>query len=419
MCDKDARAAGKARYSTQGSVAVLVALTLTMLIGFTALGTEIVYALFKQRQMQATASSAALAGATASMTGYPVPYTIEAYAVAATMGFTSGTGGTTVTINHPPLSGNYTASAIAVEVIVAQPQSLPLSELFFAGPWNISARAVATEGNSASDCVLELDGSSAGAVTIDNGATVNLNQCGLAVSATGSGALTVVHGATLTAASVTVSGTDTVNNGGAIHATNGVQTSKPAVANPYSSSVVPSDAGCATYTNKSQSLSPGVYCGMAIGNGVTVTMSPGVYVINGSSGGEFSVSGGSKLSGTGVTIVLTGSGSNYATVSISNGARVTLSAPTTGATAGLVFFADPNSPSSPGSSFAGGSEMTLTGALYFPSQTVSYSNAASTSSTCTQLVAWHVSFVGGSAFDSTCASAGTSTIGATPSLLVE
>jgi hypothetical protein len=148
-------------------------------------------------------------------------------------------------------------------------------------------------------------------------------------------------------------------------------------------------------------------------------MSAGVYVIAGNSNGGFTVAGGSQVTGTGVTIVLTGSGSNYATANINNGATVNLSAPSTGATAGLVFFADPNSPSTPGSTFGGGSQMTLTGALYFPSQTVNYQNGTNTTATCTQLIAWLIVFQGGASFNSNCANTGVGTIGASPSKLVE
>jgi hypothetical protein len=405
--------------SNQGSVAIIVAIMLIMLAGFSALGTEVVYAMFKQRQMESTASSAALAGAVALMTGHPADFTIETRAIATTAGFTTGTAGVTVTINHPPLSGPNTGNTSAVEVIVAQPQTLPLSSLFVSGPWNVTGRAVATAGNGASDCVLALDPNSATGVSISNGASITLSQCGLGVNATGSSALSVTGGATLTAKSVSVSGMDTVNGGGTINATNGVKTSQPVVADPYSGTPIPSDAACMTYTNKTQTLSPGVYCGISIGNGANVVMSAGVYVIAGNSNGGFSVAGGSQVSGTGVTVVLTGSGSNYATASITNGATVNLSAPTTGSTKGLVFFADPNSPSTPGSTFGGGSQMTLTGALYFPSQTVNYQNGTSTSATCTQLIAWLIVFQGGASFNSNCANTGVGTIGASTSKLVE
>jgi hypothetical protein len=386
-----------------------------MLIGFSALGTEVVFVLFKQRQMTSTASSAALAGATALMTGHPVNFAAESQAAAATAGFTNGAASVTVTVNHPPLSGIHAGNASAVEVIVGQPQTLPLSSLFVAGPWNVSGRAVALEGNSASDCVLALDTSVTTAFSMSNGAQVSLNQCGLAVNANGSSALSVIGGAILNAKSVSVSGSTNVTGGGTINATNGVKTSQSAVANPYASTVVPTASGCAAYTNKSQTLSPGTYCGLTINNGVTVSMNPGVYIIK---GGTFSVQSGT-LSGTGVTIALTGSGSNYAVVSIANNATVSLSAPTTGGTAGLVFFADPNSPNTSVSSFQGGAQESLTGALYFPSQTVQYSNGTSTTATCTQLIAWHMQFTGGASFNSSCANTGVGTVGGSPSQLVE
>ena len=52
----------------------------------------------------------------------------------------------------------------------------------------------------------------------------------------------------------------------------------------------------------------------------------------------------------------------------------------------------------------------MTGALYFPKQTVSYSNGTTTSS-CTQLLAYDITFVGGSVFNSNCGTAGVKSIG--------
>jgi hypothetical protein len=396
-----------------------------MVIGFVALGTQVAYALLLHRQMQATASAAAMGGATALMTGRPSPLTREEYAEASAAGFANGVGGVTVTINNPPLSGNYTTNSSAVEVIISEPLTLSLPSLFYSGTWAVSARAVATAGSSGSYCALELDTSSSAGVSINNGASVALNQCGLGVNATGSAALTVTGGATLSAKSVSIGGGDTVNNGGSITPTTVVKTGQTAVSNPYSSEVVPTFTGCnygalpsSPYTVlgwQNPTLSPGVYCGgLSMGNGGAVTMNPGVYIID---GGSFSVGGINSLSGTGVTVVLTGSGSNYATANIANGVAVTLSAPTTGAMAGLVFFADPNSSGT--STFAGGASETLTGALYLPSQTVNYSNGTASTAACTQLVAWHLQFTGGASFNSNCASAGTKGIGSSPSLLVE
>jgi hypothetical protein len=109
--------------------------------------------------------------------------------------------------------------------------------------------------------------------------------------------------------------------------------------------------------------------------------------------------------------VLTGSGSDYATAAIGNGATVTLSAPTTGAMAGLLFFQDPSAPATGTNTIGGGSVVTLTGALYFPSQTVIYANGTSSTATCTQLVAWQIEFQGGATFNSNCANTGVTSIG--------
>jgi hypothetical protein len=410
----------KPDHSRRGGVAIFLAITLTMLIGFSALGTEIVYLLYKQRQMQATASAAAFAGAVALMTGYPVAPATEAKAVATNAGFTNGANNVTVTVNNPPATGPNSSLSTAVEVIITQPQILPLSALFYAGSWVVSGRAVATAGNAANYCVLELNRAAAGAVSLTNGASLKLTSCGIAVNSTASPALTV-SGATINATWVSVSGT--ISGSANITSTNPIKTLQPAVANPYASVAVPTYSGC-TYTSvyenggTNPTANPGTYCGsgLTMGGGGTVKMNPGTYIIN---GGSFGVQGGVTLTGTNVTVVLTGSGSTYATVTISNGANVTLTAPTSGALKGLVFFGDPAAPASNTNSFTGGANMILTGAVYFPSESVTYQNGTSTTSTCTQLIAWQMSFTGGSSFNNSCSLTGITAAGGSSSELVE
>lgn len=425
MVDPVVVAARKFWRSRRGSVAILFGVMLTVLIGFVALGTEVGYAMYKQRQMQSAASAAAISGATAYMTGYPTDPTVEARAVAAAGGFVNGVSSATVTVNRPPLNGSYAGVASAVEVIVGQPQTLPMSGIFITSPWTVNARAVATVGSSASDCVLQLDASSTASLSVSNGATIALNQCGLAVNANGANALTVAYGSKITARSVTVVGQIT-DPGSGITVTNGKNSLQSAVTNPYSGTATPVASTCQSQITgnpphvlgyQNPTVAAGTYCGgLTIDSGGSVTMSPGVYIIN---GGTFSVQGGTTVTGTGVTIVLTGSGSNYANASVGNGTAVTLSAPTTGATAGLVFLQDPKAPTSGSSSFQGGSTLQLTGALYFPTQTVLYANGASAGSTCTQLIAYDIQFAGGASFNSNCANTGVQTIGASPSRLVE
>jgi hypothetical protein len=266
--------------------------------------------------------------------------------------------------------------------------------------------------------VLALDPASTVDIQITNGGTVDLNQCGVAVNGDGPCALTVT-GATLTAKAVSVSGSTCLTNGGTISSTNGVKTQQPAVADPYSGTPAPALGGCTPYNqNATQTLSHGTYCGFTLYSGTT-TLNPGVYVID---GGYFTVSN-ATLTGTGVTIILTGTGSNYAALSFSNAATVNLTAPTTGTYAGIAIFQVPAAPvktiATTANSIVGGTHVTLTGVLYFPSQALLYSNGATTSSTCTQVVAWQLSWQGGATLNSNCAGTGVSTIGTSPSQLVE
>jgi len=397
----------------------MIALALPVMIGMVALGTEIGFLLYKQRQMQVVADAAALGGATALQTGHPA-LAVEAEGISGFLGLVNGTAGVTVTVNNPPLTGPRVSNASAVEVIISQPQTLSMVTLFTSGAFSVGARAVATAG-AGSFCVLQLGGSSTG-FSISNGATANLTQCGLAVDSSGATALSLTGGAVLNATSVSVVGSASINNGASVNPSSGLKTSQPSVADPYADVAMPTFSGCAGGTGKSygygtSTMSPGVYCnGVSFGNAANVTMNPGVYFIN---QGSFNVGGGVQLTGTNVTIVLTSStGSNYATVTIGNGATVSLSAPTSGATAGIVFFGDRNAPLSDTNVFTGGVAVTINGALYFPSQTMNFQNGSSNTSACTQLIAGAIQLTGGSQFQNNCPT-GVAAIGGSASTLVE
>lgn len=405
----------------RGSVAVMIALALPVLIGLVALGTEITLLLFKQRQMQSAADGAALGAATALQSGHPAPG-VEARAIAGYLGFVDGAGGVTITVNTPPLSGPQQGSSGAVEVIIAQPQALSLVTLFYSGTFNVGARAVAIIG-SGSYCVLQLG--NGGNVRIGNGAVANLNQCGLAVNGSDSQALLVNGGANLNAQSVSVVGGASVNNGGSINPSSALKTSQAPVADPYAGVAIPAYSGCgqgnglnlSAWKSTPYALSPGVYCnGLSVSNGNSATLAPGVYIID---RGTFSFTG-ANLTGTGVTIVLTSStGSNYASFVISNGATATLSAPTSGATAGLIFYGDRRAPTSTSSNFAGGAALNFTGAIYLPTETLTWDNGSgNNASTCTELIAGKITLQGGASFQVNCP-AGVAAIGATSSDLVE
>jgi hypothetical protein len=136
--------------------------------------------------------------------------------------------------------------------------------------------------------------------------------------------------------------------------------------------------------------------------------------------GSLSVKGGATLTGTGVTLVFTSStGSSYATANINGGATINLTAPTTGSTAGIVFFGDRNMPVGTSFSFEGGASQAFGGALYLPKGAVSFAGGSNTGNACTQLVADTITFSGNSNFAINCAGYGTKPLGSGLAKLVE
>jgi len=124
---------------------------------------------------------------------------------------------------------------------------------------------------------------------------------------------------------------------------------------------------------------------------MAVNLSAGLYYIN---GGEVNINSGS-VTGTGVMFYL----ANGAYVSIQNGATVNLSAPTatnstTGVYEGILFFQQRNYSGQTASTFAGGSNTTITGSIYMPNSEVIFDNGSAESSTMA-LIANSVNFEGG------------------------
>ncbi len=115
----------------------------------------------------------------------------------------------------------------------------------------------------------------------------------------------------------------------------------------------------------------GVYCGgLKVGNtgGATFTMS-GPYIM---AGGGFTFNSQASISGSGVTIYNTsgpnsgvpGCASAFAPFTISGQANVTLSAPTSGALAGVLIFQDRSITNASNNQINGGATTNLSGAIY-------------------------------------------------------
>lgn len=404
-----------------GSYAIVTAVLFPVLIGFVAFGTDVGVWFLKHQSLQTAADSAALSAANALESGNS-DIALVAQAVSGKYGFVAGTNGTTVTVNKPPKSGSYQDSSNAIEVILKTAQPRYFSSIFNNQPLTIAARAVAREGSPGGGCVLSLDRTASGAATLQGSASVNLTNCALYDDSNSSSALTTGGTGSIQAlATYVVGGVSSTAN---IATTQGVITDAAVVGDPYAKESPPSVPGPCQHFNPNDSILPNtLYCNIKVGANQTVTLSPGIYYIDVGSGGSFKVDGQGTVTGTGVTLVLTsstGSWPNNANpVSISGGATVSITAPTSGPTAGIALFADRSMPLGTPLSIAGGASQYFGGAVYAPTAAVSYAGGSSSGTGCTQIIGDTVNFVGNSSLTVDCSGAGTKNLGVSVSELIE
>lgn len=369
----------------RGQVLVMTALCLSLLMGFTALAVDVGLLLRDKRIMQIAADAGAVNGA-AELT--PGDWDAAALAASAQNGFTNGVNGTTVTVNNPPLHGAYAASTDYVEVIVSQSEPVFFMKVFGFGAMNVRARAVATNVPSPA-CIYTLSSAAAGSsdspvggIYVTGSADLDLPSCGIIDDGTGSDAIHVTGGATLTAASIGVVGNDTVHTGGVLTpspVTGIANVSDPLAgkvspppASDYSSGCTSASYGTGTYTIGPSSPSGYVcYSSLSVSKGSpTINLNPGLYIFNGSGG--LDIASGTILNGTGVTFYFV----NGASFTFSNGATANLSAPTSGAYSGLLFYEDPTD--SAADSFVGGSTEGVDGIFYLPGANLTLANGTAT-----------------------------------------
>ena len=122
-----------------------------------------------------------------------------------------------------------------------------------------------------------------------------------------------------------------------------------------------------------------------------MTFSPGTYVL---AGGGLSVTGSSTLSGTGVTFYDTTGLGGYQPIDLTGSETANLSAPTSSAMEGILFFQDRwIARGSAGATITGSMSSTFDGAVYFPTTALTYTGSSS-SSGYTFLIADTITFTG-------------------------
>jgi putative Flp pilus-assembly TadE/G-like protein len=398
---------------TSGNVAVIFAFTLPIVVGGAGLGVETSFWYYSSLKLQAVADAAAYAGALEKVAGSDNPTIIAASKLSATTNGFPAAG--TIQVNTPPASGPNTANK-AVEVIVQQNLDRYFTAIFNSAPVPEKARAVARITDASKACVLALNKTAAQAALFSGNTTVNLTGCSVMSDSIASDAIKTQGSATLKADCLITVGGMVLSNPVTTTCTSNITQALPA-SDPFSSLPTPAATNPCKNVNgnkSSQTLQAGTYCsGMDLkGN---VALSSGTYVVQGS----FKINANAVVTCaapcTGVTIFMSGSN----TVSMNGTATVTLSAPTSGAYSGVLFYGDRTGTAAQ-STFNGTASSLLTGAIYFPKQQVNYLGNFSGNGGCTQVVADTIQWSGSTTIKQNCTSLGMKDIPATQSVqLVE
>jgi Flp pilus assembly protein TadG len=132
-------------------------------------------------------------------------------------------------------------------------------------------------------------------------------------------------------------------------------------------------------------------------------------------GGGFDMTLG-HLTGTDVTIALTGGAagnidsSDYANFNYNGASGITLTAPTTGPTAGIAIFQDRAATSRNANTFFGNTSGNITGAIYTPNQPINFLGIGLMNSRCLQMIASHITIAGIIYMNDDCDGTGTAPI---------
>jgi len=404
----------------RGQTAIMFTLAIVPLFGMLGLVVDMGWAYYRKQAAQAAADAAAGAAAeaayatnnsptcaTAHVTCYTTEYTCPA-SPATTPADNIGNGCLYAKANGFVSSGNQkvtfqsgvgsapTAAGVTISYWVIARVSEDIPQLFSAvlgfPKTSITARATTgTRQASSGGCVITLDPTADNSLSISGTAALT-SGCGVFVNSSSSSAINTNGGGTITTSGTAK--TQIVGNcNGCGNISPAAQTGVAHMTDPFADLTPPSSSGCDDTANPvnlgshdTRTISPGVFCsGLNAGAQSTLKLNPGVYVVK----NGVSIGAQASMSGTGVTIYIQSGG-----VTMTGGATVSLTAPTTGSWQGILFYQDRADTTD--SNLVGGSGQLMNGVLYFPDNHLTYTGGTAVNATQTTIVSKTLSMVGNS-----------------------
>ena len=392
----------------RGNALIIAGAALPLIIGAAGLATDTVQWALWKRQLQRAADSAALAGVYAEAQGNAVStcsnYTSSTFSQPVGWDVRKNNKAwptTSCTVQNPPTTGSYTGDNKAVRVSLSVQQILPFSGFFVSTAPTITAAATATLQQTGSYCLVALKNTNVASITVGGSSAVNLG-CGAISNSTSSTSAVSSNGNAYTFNASPVAAAGNVPSDLLSHGASNLQPYHIPEADPFAgkySTDIPAGVTCGNFQSHTsggngnnsgpQHLSPGCYTQFSPSGNNSYVMDPGVYYLNNT---DFSPGGTVTLTGTGVTIILTGT--SPGSVSLSGNQTIQLSAPTTGAYAKMLFIQAGNASTDNLNKINGTSGSYFDGAMYFPNGKAQFNGTSGAMTQCAMVVADLVDFTG-------------------------
>jgi Flp pilus assembly protein TadG len=372
----------------RGNALIIAGASLPLLVGAAGLGSDTIQWVLWKRELQRAADSAALAGAYAQLQTASVSDAVNAH-----MGDNNHTGIALKSgypqIGYPPDTVNYKK---AVQVTLAVQRTLGFSSMFLSTAPTITATATAALVNSGSYCVVGLNSTTAASITIGGSASVSMG-CGAISDSTSATASVGTNGGTYNFTASPVAGVGGMPT--SINGATDIQAHQSALPDPYAGKYSTSISGMTCnkqITGAASALTPGCYKSFKFTGNTNYTLAPGVYYLDST---DFDVQGTGSITGTGVTIILTGA--TPGNITTNGNSLIKLTAPTTGSYANMLFISN----GSGLQKINGNNGSFYDGAMYFPNGTAQFLGSSSGMFNCAMVVANFVDFSGNASIQNT------------------
>ena len=358
-----------------GNIAIIAGLLMVPMMVATGGVVDMVYAVNKQNTLQQAADAAALAASRAevgerqSVAETTFDANLQDRISDAELDVASnGDGSVTVTATLTYQTAFVSLVGISSwPIVVASTAITDMTE-----DTEVTTTTTQTVSSYATACMLAKASSGGNALLVNSPANVDGADCEVHVRSSSNDAFMFNSGTVFDAARFCIKGTATVRGTTDGQIVTGCNAATDTIAGTLP---VPSVSACTfnNYTPNSTTslvLTPGTYCGWSNFNGKPkITLTPGLYVIK---DGGWNLNDGVEVTGTGVTIYLTGSS---AAINMNGKMSWDISAPTSGTYKGILYFQNP-SLSANNFIFNGLNGQHLEGLIYLPTQNIQFKSTS-------------------------------------------